>query len=153
VTKHALPVNHDVNHNYVDSYNSYIFLCLNSQPVNHDLQLFYTTVQYIIEHNNKNVDIKFSEHGTFLEYDIWHYSLSSEWWPSEWWLSEWLLLNVKWAMFQLSHPGQVIFPWYDDDVCFVLDQNVWLDSKNASMNTKGLNCIRGIRLACLPLVR
>ena len=35
-------------------------------------------------------------------------------------MSEWLLFSAKWAIF-IAIPWweQVIFQWYDDDVCFV----------------------------------
>jgi len=59
-----------------------------------------------------------------------------------WWVSEWILFNNKWAIFgewvsesclttseqffQIKWWEQVIF-WWDDDVCFVLDQYNRLD--------------------------
>jgi hypothetical protein len=42
--------------------------------------------------------------------------------------SEWLLFSAIRIICEPYHGEKhVIFQWYDDDVCFVLDQHAWLD--------------------------
>jgi hypothetical protein len=46
-------------------------------------------------------------------------------------VSEWLLLNVKWAIFQLYHDENKVTFNDDNDVRFVLDQHAYLDLYSA----------------------